>query len=105
MNPSPSGDDRSNLPVFDVDQERSYSLEIVAEITGISSQAIILYQQQGLLEPPEDNRFDDESVRTLRRIEHLRETCAANLVGLKLILQLTAEVERLQDALRNRQSR
>ena len=44
--------------------------------------------------------FDDEAVHTLRRIDHLRSTCEANLSGLKLILDLLDEVERLQTELR-----
>jgi hypothetical protein len=40
--------------------------------------------------------FDDESLRSLRRIEHLRATCAVNDAGLKLILDLLREVERLR---------
>lgn len=80
----------------------AYTLEIVAEITGVESRTILLYQEQGLISPPDDGDFDDETVRTLRRIEHLRRTCEANLAGLKLILALTDEVERLRSAVRTR---
>lgn len=80
----------------------AYTLEIVAEITGVESQTILFYQEQGLISPPDAGEFDDEAVRTLRRIEHLRRTCEANLAGLKLILALTDEVERLRSAVRAR---
>jgi DNA-binding transcriptional MerR regulator len=98
MNPPPEYDD-SELPIFDPESQKNYSLEVVAEITGISSQTILHYQEQGLLRQSE---FDDEAVHTLRRIEHLRHDFEANLSGLKLILDLMEEVDRLKQALRAR---
>lgn len=81
----------------------SYSLEIVAEITGISSQSILIYQEHGLIRPADETgNFDDEAVHTLRRIEHLRSAAETNLAGLKLILDLLDEVDRLKLALRSR---
>jgi DNA-binding transcriptional MerR regulator len=76
--------------------EASYSLEIVSELTGVSTQTIVQYQEHGLIQPA----FDDETIRALRRIEHLRETCEMNLAGLKLLTQLLEEVERLRAELR-----
>ncbi len=90
----------NDLPLYDPDEHGTYSLEIVAKITGVSSQTIILYQENGLL--PSSVELDDEAVHTLRRIEHLRQTCEANLSGLKLILDLMDQIERLQIQLRTR---
>ncbi len=75
---------------------QAYTLEILAEITGVSTQTIVQYQQHGLIRP----EFDDETIRALRRIEHLRETCEMNLNGLKLLTQLLEEVEQLRAELR-----
>jgi DNA-binding transcriptional MerR regulator len=75
---------------------QTYTLEILAETTGVSTQTIVQYQQHGLIRP----EFDDETIRALRRIEHLRETCEMNLHGLKLLTQLLDEVEQLRDELR-----
>jgi len=44
--------------------------------------------------------FNDEGLRALRRIEHLRQTCDMNLTAIKMILGLTAEVERLREETR-----
>ncbi len=74
----------------------SYSLEIVSELTGVSTQTIVQYQEHGLIQPA----FNDETIRALRRIEHLRETCEMNLAGVKLLTQLLEEVERLRAELR-----
>jgi len=75
---------------------QTYTLAILAEITGVSTQTIVLYQEHGLIRPD----FDDETVRALRRIEHLRETCELNLAGLKLLTSLLEEVEQLRSELR-----
>lgn len=89
----------SELPLYEPDADATYQLDIVAKLTGISSQTIIRYQEQGLIRRAD---LDDDAVRTLRRIEHLRQTCEANVSGLKLILDLTEQVERLKAELRLR---
>jgi DNA-binding transcriptional MerR regulator len=81
-----------------------YSLEFIAELTGLSSRTILQYREEGLLAPvpestPDSPFFDDEALRTLRRIEHLRSSCDASLPTLKLIFRLLDEVERLRSQL------
>jgi DNA-binding transcriptional MerR regulator len=100
MNPSAENDPPA-------ENGQAYTLDVVAEITGLSSQTILQYHEAGLIapipdSPPGASCFDDEALRTLRRIEHLRATCEMNTAGLKLLLSLTEEVERLRTALRNR---
>ncbi|HRH97011.1 MAG TPA: chaperone modulator CbpM [Prosthecobacter sp.] len=75
---------------------QTYTLEILAETTGVSTQTIVQYQEHGLIRP----EYDDDTLRALRRIQHLRETCEVNLNGLKLLTQLLDEVEQLRDELR-----
>ncbi|MCB1279255.1 chaperone modulator CbpM [Prosthecobacter sp.] len=77
---------------------QTYTLEILAETTGLSTQTIVQYQEHGLIRA----EYDDETLRTLRRIQHLRETCEMNLAGLKLLTQLLDEVEQLRNELRAR---
>lgn len=102
---NPPTDDHTELPIYDAGEEhRPYTLEFVAKITGVSSQTILHYQEQGLIHTSAEARdaFDDETVHTLRRIEHLRHTCETNDSGLKLILGLMDQVEELRAALRRR---
>ena len=79
-----------------------YSLEILSEITGVSKQAILQYQEHGIIRAAQqdDAHFTDDTVRLLRRIEHLREICETNLAGLKLLTRLLDEVEHLRAELR-----
>lgn len=87
------------LPLYEPDEQAAYTLDVVAQITGISSQTIIRYQEQGLLPT---GRLNDESVRILRRIHHLQGDLGFNESGLRLILNLMDEVERLRTELRTR---
>jgi len=77
---------------------QTYTLEILAETTGVSTQTIVQYQEHGIIHP----EYDDETVRKLRRIEALRDSCEMNLSGLKLLTQLLEEVEQLRQELRAR---
>ncbi len=98
---TPSQNDPASLPLFEPDVDATYTLEAVVRLTGVSSQTILHYQERGLITPVA-GQFDEETLRTLRRIEHLRSTCAVNESGLKLILDLMGEVERLRAELSTR---
>lgn len=91
-------------PVIESEGGVCYTLEILSEMTGISTQTILRYQEHGLIRPSAGGNavFDDEAVRALRRIEHLRGTCEMNFNGLKLLTDLFDEVERLRAELRAR---
>lgn len=91
------------------DAESYYTLEFTAELTGISTQTILHYREEGLVPcgqaAAEQTRFDDESLRALRRIEHVRSECEMNLSGLKMMMGLLQEIDRLRDELRSRGGR
>lgn len=76
----------------------TYTLEVLAQMTGLSTQVLVSYQEHGIIQP----QYDDDTVRRLRRIEHLRESCEMNLEGLRLMARLLDEVERLREELRRR---
>ncbi len=66
---------------------------------------IVVYFKYGLVSPVIDPaysgwEFDDEAIRTLRRIEHLRVDCGINLTGVKLIMDLSKEVDLLRQTVR-----
>lgn len=106
MMQSRNTDTNSGLPIVDLDLDTVYSLEAFAEVAGIATQTILLYQEEGLLSPKHITDtpvcFNDEALRTVRRIEHLRGAYEMNLAGIKLTLDLLNEVERLQQDLRLR---
>ncbi|HEY2572646.1 MAG TPA: MerR family transcriptional regulator [Verrucomicrobiaceae bacterium] len=81
-----------------------YSLEILSQITGVSVQSIRFYQEQGLIHRTDSGgpEFDDDAVRALRRIDHLREAYGVEVSALKLLTGLLDEIEQLRAALRAR---
>lgn len=84
-----------------------YSLDVLAKLAGISGDVILRYQEQGLLSARPESRaespqFDAAALLALRRIEHLREACGLNVHGLKLMMGMVQEIERLREELRLR---
>ena len=107
----PSEQEACDPPLIDADPEATYTLEVVAELTGVSTQTILLYQEHGLLRSVAPHRaqlhsgalrFDLEALRALRRIEQLRSQFEMNVAGLRAMMQLLDEVERLQASLREK---
>ena len=86
------------------DGPKGYSLEVVCEMTGLSQEAAEHYRALGLLaahESSADAPFTDETVRTLRLLEHLRSAFEMSDPALKLTLALLNEIDDLRSALRS----
>jgi len=89
------------IQVFEPDPGAIYTIDIAAELGHVSRRTILLYCRQGLISPFVDPErggyyFNDEAIRLLRRIDYLHNVCGINLVGTKLILDLTNKVKRLE---------
>jgi DNA-binding transcriptional MerR regulator len=83
-----------------------YSLEQVVKVTGVSRALLVAYCESGVLplSPEElaEREFGDELIQTIRRVEFLRQHHGINLTGIRIIGELTREVERLREELRFR---
>jgi DNA-binding transcriptional MerR regulator len=89
------------LQLFEPDLHTVYTIEAVEHLVNVPRRMIALYCKHGLISSVVDPAcggyyFNDEAIRTLRRIEYLRTDCGVDLAGIKLILELAAEVERLR---------
>lgn len=89
------------LQLFQPVPHAVYGLEAVANIAHVSRRNILLYCKHHLVEPIEELSwggfyFDNMAIDRLRRIEELRERFGCNIAGLKFMLRLMDEVERLQ---------
>jgi DNA-binding transcriptional MerR regulator len=98
------------LQVFEPNARTVYTIEMVAQLAQVPRRLIVLYYKHGLVSPVRDPAsggwcFDEEAIRIVRRIEYLRSACNVNLAGIKLILGLVEEVERLRQELRFEQRR
>ena len=89
------------LQLFDPSADAVYTIEAAAQITGVPRRAILVYCKHRLLSPLFDTgvggySFDGDGIRSLRRIEALRTVCGDDFAGIRIILDLTIELERLQ---------
>jgi DNA-binding transcriptional MerR regulator len=103
------GNDNENsmnaLQVFEPGAPTVYTIEVAAQLAQVPRRLIVLYYKHGLVSPVTDPTgsgwcFDDEAIRIVRRIEYLRSSCDLNLAGVKLVMELMGEVERLRTELR-----
>ncbi len=112
MNPNEQGmsnepsSESVGLPVYEAEVGVWYSLEMIAELAGVEESTVIRYRECGFLRPVTGGagageRFDEECLRQLRRIEHLRRECALNETGLRMMLELLEEVEFLRQERRH----
>jgi DNA-binding transcriptional MerR regulator len=68
-----------------------YAISVAAELVGMGSQTLRLYERRGLLEPARSDggtrRYSSEDLDRLRRIAHLVAT-GVNLTGVAMVLDL-----------------
>jgi hypothetical protein len=93
------------LQLFDPPAGAVYTIEATAQFSGIPRRSILVYCKHRLLSPlidpdVEGYSFDGDGIRLLRRIEALRLVCGDDFPGIKIILDLTNELERLQAVVR-----
>ena len=93
------------LQLFEPDPEAVYTIEAAANLAHVRRHRILVYYKQGMVSPVVDPEcggyyFNDEGVRTLRRIEHLHTDRGINLAGTRMILELQNEIERLRNEVR-----
>ena len=77
-------------------------ISVAAELAGMHPQTLRIYERKGLLEPARtaggNRRYSEEDIERLRRIAELTAE-GMNLAGVKRVLELEAEVARLQHEL------
>jgi len=88
------------IQLFEPPEDAIYTIDATAHLVGVPRRTILVYCKHQLLSPVTNGRdggycFDRDCVHALRRIEALREVCGDDLSGIKIILDLTKELERL----------
>lgn len=78
-----------------------YSLDVAAQLAGVSRRSILIYCRAGLIQPlfllPYGAMaFAEEAICAVRRLERMRAVHGIGVVGLKTLLDLVEEVERLR---------
>jgi DNA-binding transcriptional MerR regulator len=83
----------------------TYTIEAISNLAQVPRRLLVLYYKHGLVVPTAESLgsgwyFDDQAIHVVKRIEYLRTECGVNLEGIKLIMGLMKEVERLREELR-----
>ena len=92
------------LQLFDPPADAVYTIEAAAQLAGVPRRTILVYCKHRLVSPLLDTAgysFDGNGIRSLRRIEALRTVCGDDFAGIRIILDLTKELERLQAVARS----
>jgi MerR family transcriptional regulator/heat shock protein HspR len=76
-----------------------YVISVAAELAGVHPQTLRIYERKGLVDPARtaggSRRYSDDDIAMLRRIQDLTNE-GLNLAGVQRVLELEAEVHRLQ---------
>lgn len=79
-----------------------YVISVAAELAEVHPQTLRIYERKGLIEPARtgggSRRYSDDDIALLRRIQALTSE-GLNLAGVKRVMALEAEVQRLSDDL------
>lgn len=88
--------------MFSDDATPVYAISVAAQLAGLHPQTLRQYDKLGLVSPQRTNgRNRLYSARDIARLEEVADLSAAgvSLEGIRRVLQLQAEVERLRDEL------
>jgi MerR family transcriptional regulator/heat shock protein HspR len=76
-----------------------YVISVAAELAGMHPQTLRIYERRGLVQPARtqggNRRYSDVDIDRLRKISELAAE-GMNLEGIRRVMQLEAEVERLR---------
>ena len=76
-----------------------YVISVAAELAGMHPQTLRIYERRGLVQPARtqggNRRYSDIDIERLRRIQDLAAD-GMNLEGIRRVMELEGEVERLQ---------
>jgi MerR family transcriptional regulator/heat shock protein HspR len=77
-----------------------YIISVAAELAGVHPQTLRIYERKGLLNPSRTagntRRYSERDIERLEAIHRLTQDFGINLAGVKMIVELEAELERLR---------
>jgi MerR family transcriptional regulator/heat shock protein HspR len=82
-------------------EERAvYIISVAAELAGMHPQTLRIYERKGLLSPQRTSgntrRYSERDISRLQTIQELTQRRGVNLAGVKLIMEMQAEIEGLR---------
>jgi MerR family transcriptional regulator/heat shock protein HspR len=86
-----------------VEERGVYVISVAAELAGVHPQTLRMYERKGLLAPKRtignSRRYSQRDVEWVRRIQRLTQEEGVNLAGVRMIIELERELERIQEQL------
>jgi MerR family transcriptional regulator/heat shock protein HspR len=86
-----------------------FVISVAAELAGMHPQTLRMYERKGLLRPERTSgnsrRYSQLDIDRLRLIQELTQEAGVNLAGVKRIMELQREVDRLQARVRELEER
>ena len=82
-------------------EARTFLISVAAELAGMHAQTLRTYDRLGLVSPQRSSgggrRYSQHDVDLLREVQRLSQDEGVNLAGIKRIIELTNQVEALQN--------
>jgi MerR family transcriptional regulator, heat shock protein HspR len=92
--------ERANDEVRRTEDHAVYIISVAAELAGVHPQTLRIYERKGLLRPKRTSgntrRYSERDIRRLREIQDLTQDRGINLAGVKMIIEMQAELEELR---------
>jgi MerR family transcriptional regulator/heat shock protein HspR len=96
-----TGDERNT--VRRSEDRAVYTISVAAELAGVHPQTLRIYERKGLVTPTRTSgntrRYSERDIRRLRTIQQLTQERGVNLAGVRLIIELVTESQRLRSRL------
>ncbi|MEP7059167.1 MAG: helix-turn-helix transcriptional regulator [Actinomycetota bacterium] len=74
-----------------------YIISVAAELAGMHPQTLRIYERKGLVQPQRTagntRRYSDRDIELLRQIQALSQDEGINLAGVKMIIEMRAELD------------
>jgi MerR family transcriptional regulator, heat shock protein HspR len=78
-----------------------YIISVAAELAGVHPQTLRIYERKGLLNPARTagntRRYSDRDIARLRAIQRLTQEQGVNLAGVRMIVELQNEIDRMRE--------
>jgi hypothetical protein len=94
-----------SLQRFTPKPDAIYPIDTIAHLAGVPRHTVLLCCRHHLIAPREDPeyggyRFEVGTIQMLQRVDYLYRDCGINFTGIRIIVGLMEEVERLRERVR-----
>jgi MerR family transcriptional regulator/heat shock protein HspR len=98
--PGPDGGGRTDGVPEDPQERAVYVISVAAELAGVHPQTLRIYERKGLLRPRRTSgntrRYSDRDIALLQQIQEMTQERGINLAGVKMIIELQAQLEAMR---------